>query len=292
METVGFVGFGVMGKPMAANLVKAGLGVIGYDIAADSVRAVPGVTTAASLRELAEKVDRVVTMLPDSPHVETVVAGEGGLLQYLRPGAIIADMSTISPKVSQRLNRQAAELNIGMLDAPVSGGMKGAVAGALSIMVGGSREDFDAFRRIFSCMGGTIELVGPSGCGQTVKLCNQTIVAINIQAICEAFSLARAEGLDLETARKVLMGGAANSWMLENLAPQMIAGDASAGFRIALQLKDLRLAQETAFHDGVAMPGLALATAMYLETAAHGETDNGNQAMYRAYERLNNRDFR
>lgn len=292
METIGFVGFGVMGKPMAANLVKAGFNVLGYDVVPDSVRAVPGVTPAASLRELAEKVDRVVTMLPDSPHVEAVVAGEGGLLQYLRPGSIIADMSTISPKVSQRLNRQAAEMSVGMLDAPVSGGVKGAIAGALSIMAGGTQADFDAFQRIFSCMGSTIVLVGPSGCGQTVKLCNQTIVAINIQAICEAFSLARAEGLDLETARSVLMGGAANSWMLENLAPQMIAGDPSAGFRISLQLKDLRLAQETAFQDGVAMPGLGLATAMYLEAAAHGEGGNGNQAMYRTFERLNNREFR
>lgn len=292
MEKVGFVGFGVMGKPMAANLVKAGYEVVGYDIAPENVAAVAGVKPAASLAELATGVNRVVTMLPDSPQVEEVVAGGRGILPHLAPGSIVADMSTISPKVAQRLNRLAAERDVMLLDAPVSGGMKGAAAGTLSIMVGGAPAAFESFRPVFSAMGRTIVLVGPAGSGQTIKLCNQTIVAINIQAICEAFSLARAEGLDLELARRVLMGGAANSWMLENLAPQMLAGDSSAGFRIALQLKDLRLAVETAFQDGVSMPALGLASSMYLEAAAHGESGNGNQALYRTFERLNNREFR
>lgn len=291
MKAVGFVGFGVMGKPMAANLLKAGYDVVGYDLDAANARAVPGVRVAASLAEVAAA-NRVVLMLPDSPHVEAVMTGEGGLLEHLAEGSIVADMSTISPTTARRLAEAAAKKSVGMLDAPVSGGMKGAMAGTLSIMAGGERKHFDDFRAIFEAMGGTIVLVGPSGCGQTVKLCNQAIVAVNIMGICEAFSLARAEGLDLEVARRVLMGGAANSWMLENLAPQMIAGDATAGFRIALQLKDLRLALEAAFHDRVAMPGVAVAANMYLEAAAHGEADNGNQALYRGYERLNNREFR
>lgn len=291
MPKVGFIGFGVMGVPMAENLVKAGFEVIGYDINAESVKKVSGVVPAASIAEVAKQCDRIVTMLPDSPHVEAVMYGESGLIANLAKGSIVADMSTISPKTSRAVHAAAKEKGIGTLDAPVSGGKKGAGEGALSIMTGGEQADFDAFLPIFQAMGKTIVLVGAAGAGQTVKLCNQVMVAINISAVCEAFSLAKAEGLDLPTVRKVLMGGAANSWMLENLAPQMLAGDTSAGFRIALQLKDLRLAFETAFQDNVPMPAAFLATSMYLEAGAHGELDNGNQSMYRAYERLIDRTF-
>ncbi len=289
METVGFIGFGVMGVPMAENLIKAGFAVIGHDLLAENVAKVRGAAPAASVAEVAGKCRRVVTMLPDSPQVEAVMFGPGGLLENLAPGSIVADMSTISPKTSRRVFEAAAAKGIGALDAPVSGGKKGAAAGTLSIMAGGNQADFDAFLPIFRGMGTTVALVGPAGSGQTVKLCNQVMVAINIQAVCEAFSLAKAEGMDLDVVRNVLMGGAANSWMLENLAPQMIAGDASAGFRINLQLKDLRLAMETAFQDNLPLPATGLATSMYLEAAAHGEQHNGNQAMYRAYERLCNR---
>ncbi len=291
MPTVGFVGFGVMGVPMVENLLKAGFTVIGHDVKADNVKRVPGVEAAGSVAEVAKRCDRVVTMLPDSPQVMEVMLGEAGLIANLPRGAIVADMSTISPKVSRSLHAAAAKLGVGTLDAPVSGGRKGAAEGTLSIMAGGSQADFDAFLPIFQAMGKTILLTGPAGSGQTVKLCNQVMVAINIQAVCEAFSLAKAEGMDLAMVRKVLMGGAANSWMLENLAPQMLKGDASAGFRISLQLKDLRLALETAMQDNVPMPAASLATNMYLEAGAHGELDNGNQAMYRAYERLINRTF-
>ena len=289
--TVGFIGFGVMGAPMALNLIKAGFKVVGYDVKMENVRAVDGVEAVASVAEVAKKCDRIVTMLPDSPHVEEVMLSEQGLLAHLAKGAIVADMSTISPKTSRRIFEKASEKGIGALDAPVSGGKKGAIEGTLSIMAGGEQKDFDAFLPIFQAMGKTIILTGPAGSGQTVKLCNQVMVAINIQAVCEAFSLAKAEGMDLAMVRKVLMGGAANSWMLENLAPQMLAGDSSAGFRISLQLKDLRLALETAMQDNVPMPAAGLATNMYLEAGAHGELDNGNQAMYRTYERLVNRTF-
>lgn len=292
METIGFVGLGVMGKPMAENIHKAGYRVLGYDLLPENIAAVPGAEAASSLEEIAATARKIVVMLPDSPHVESVMTGKGGLLERLSAGAVVADMSTISPKVSQKIHALGREKGVGFLDAPVSGGRKGAIAGALSIMVGGDRADFDAFLPIFRTMGKTILLVGGSGAGQTMKLCNQSVVAVNIQAICEAFSLAMAEGLDLGLVRQVLQGGAAGSWMMENLAPQMIAGDASAGFRIHLQIKDLRLAMEAAFADGVPMPATALATNMYLEAMAHGEGDNGNQAMYRTYERLGNREFR
>ncbi len=276
---------------MARNLLKAGYTVIAYDRVEKNIAEVEGATPAGSIAEVTKSATRIVTMLPDSPHVDEVLLGAGGIVEHAAPGTIVADMSTISPKVTRAIFARARDKNIGFLDAPVSGGKKGAIAGALSIMVGGEEQDFAAFLPIFEAMGTTIVHVGPSGAGQTVKLCNQAVVAVNIQGICEAFALAKAAGMDLNIVRQVLQGGAAGSWMLDNLAPQMIEGDASAGFRIGLQLKDLRLAIESAFDSDVPMPATHLATTMYLEARAHGEGDNGNQSMYRVYERLANRVF-
>jgi 2-hydroxy-3-oxopropionate reductase len=291
MDSIGFIGFGVMGTPMAENLAQAGYRVFGYDVNPVNLKTAKGVNAVSSLGEAAKAAKRFITMLPDSPQVEEVMLGAAGLLGMLSPGSIVADMSTISPKTSKKISGLAAKSGIGFIDAPVSGGRKGAAAGTLSIMVGGKSEDFQAFLPIFQAMGKTIVHVGPSGSGQTVKLCNQAMVAINIQGVCEAFSLARAEGLDLHIVRNALLGGAANSWMLENLAPQMLAGDSSAGFRVQLQIKDLRLALETAFADNVPMPATSLAASMYLEVSAHDGAANGNQSMYQAYERLGNRKF-
>ena len=291
MDSIGFIGFGVMGTPMAENLVRAGYRVLGYDVNPANPKSARGVEAISSPGEAAKAATRFITMLPDSPQVEEAMLGEAGLLSLLPPGSLVADMSTISPKTSRKISELAAKSGIGFLDAPVSGGRKGAEAAALSIMVGGGDGDFQAFLPIFQAMGKTIVHVGPSGSGQTVKLCNQAVVAINIQGICEAFSLARAEGLDLHTVRNALLGGSANSWMLENLAPRMLADDSSAGFRVQLQIKDLRLALETAFADGVPMPATSLAASMYLEVSAHGGAASGNQSMYQAYERLGNRKF-
>jgi 2-hydroxy-3-oxopropionate reductase len=175
-----------------------------------------------------------------------------------------------------------------MLDAPVSGGPAGAKAAKLSIMVGGPEEAVARARPVLEAMGTTIVHVGDSGAGQTVKACNQLVCAMNIQAVCEALALGRAAGLDVAKLREVLLGGAASSWMLQNLGPLMLAKDASAGFRIDLKLKDLRLAGELAFELGVPLPGTALATSLYLEARAHGEGANGNQALFRVYDRLSN----
>jgi 2-hydroxy-3-oxopropionate reductase len=173
-----------------------------------------------------------------------------------------------------------------MLDAPVSGGPAGAKAAKLAIMVGGAPDAFMRAKPILEVMGTTIIHVGESGAGQTVKACNQLICAMNIQAVCEGIALGRAAGLDVEKLREVLLGGAASSWMLQNLGPLILAKDDRAGFRIDLQLKDLRLANELAFELGVPLPGTALATNLYLEARAHGEGSNGNQAMFRVYDRM------
>jgi 2-hydroxy-3-oxopropionate reductase len=215
-----------------------------------------------------------------------VIRQNGGLLSNPPAGRLVIDMSTISPLATRRLSAELAAAGVAMVDAPVSGGPTGAKAAKLSIMVGGTTEAFARAKPTLEVMGTTIVHVGESGAGQTVKACNQLVCAINLQAICEAVALGRAAGLDVEKVREVLLGGAASSWMLQNLGPQILTKDDRAGFRIDLHLKDLRLANELAFELGVPLPGTALATNLYLEARAHGEGGNGNQAMFRVYDRM------
>jgi 2-hydroxy-3-oxopropionate reductase len=290
MTSIGFIGLGVMGREMARHLVRAGHEVRAYDMKTEAVEelASEGALAAASVAAATDGAEVVITMLPDTPQVEEVVLGPGGLLQNPPAGRLLVDMSTIAPTATRRMAAQLAQAGIAMLDAPVSGGPTGAKAAKLSIMVGGSEDAVARARPVLEAMGTTIIHVGESGAGQTVKACNQLICAMNLQAICEAFALGRAAGLDLEKLREVLLGGAASSWMLQNLGPLMLAKDASAGFRIDLKLKDLRLAGELAFELGVPLPGTALATSLYLEARAHGEGGNGNQALFRVYDRLSN----
>jgi 2-hydroxy-3-oxopropionate reductase len=290
MTAIGFIGLGVMGREMARHLVRAGHEVRAYDMKTESVEelAREGALAAASVAAATDGAEVLITMLPDTPQVEEVVLGPGGLLQNPPAGRLLVDMSTIAPTATRRMAAQLAQAGIAMLDAPVSGGPTGAKAAKLSIMVGGSEDAVARARPVLEAMGTTIIHVGESGAGQTVKACNQLICAMNLQAICEAFALGRAAGLDLEKLREVLLGGAASSWMLQNLGPLMLAKDASAGFRIDLKLKDLRLAGELAFELGVPLPGTALATSLYLEARAHGEGGNGNQALFRVYDRLSN----
>jgi 2-hydroxy-3-oxopropionate reductase len=289
-QTVGFIGLGTMGREMARNLLQAGHTVRSYDVVADAVSqaVAAGAVATSSIAEAAEGADMVITMLPDTPDVERVVLGEGGLLSNPPPGRLIADMSTIAPQAARRMHAALQEQGVALLDAPVSGGPVGAQNGTLSIMVGGDAEAFARARPVFAAMGSTILHVGETGAGQTVKLCNQLVVGINLQAVCEAIALARASGLDLQQRRNVLLGGSASSWMLDKLGPAMIAGDASAGFRIDLMLKDLRLVQEMAQSLAVPLPGTALVTSQYVDARAHGEGACGNQALFRVYDRMTN----
>jgi 2-hydroxy-3-oxopropionate reductase len=288
MATVGFIGLGVMGREMARHLVGAGHRVQVHDLnrAAVEELAAAGAVASGSVAEAARDAEIVIAMLPDTPQVEEVVLGEGGLLAHPPAGRLFVDMSTIAPLATRKLSAALGAAGIAMLDAPVSGGPQGAKGASLSIMVGGEEEALTRARPFLEKLGTTIVHAGASGAGQTVKACNQLICAMNLQAICEALALGRAAGLDLVRLREVLLGGAASSWMLQNLGEKMIAKDDSAGFRIDLQLKDLRLAGELAFDLGVPLPGTALATSLYLEARAHGEGGNGNQAMFRVYDRL------
>lgn len=284
---IGFIGLGTMGLHMAGHLVRAGHEVRGYD---RNAAALAGFDAAGSVADTAAGADLVVLMLPDTPDVEAVIEGPGGLLANPPPGRLIVDMSTISPAATRRMATTLADARVALLDAPVSGGPQGAEAGTLTIMCGGADAAFAAAKPVLEAMGRTITHCGPVGAGQTVKLCNQLVCAMNIQAVCEAFALGRAAGIEPAMVRDVLRGGAAQSWMLETLGPKMIAKDASAGFRIDLKLKDLRLANELAHGAGVPLPGLALATSLYLEARAHGEGASGNQALFRTYDRMTNQE--
>lgn len=285
---VGFIGIGTMGREMAINLARAGHRVAAYDVRREAAEALApfGIRAAASIADASRGADAVITMLPDTPDVEAVVYGDGGLLAHPPEGRLVIDMSTIAPGAVRRMHADLARAGVAFIDAPVSGGPVGAKNAALSIMAGGEAAAFAQAQRFFAGMGTTITHVGESGAGQTVKLCNQLICGINIQAICEALALGRAAGVDLQQLRKVLLGGSAASWMLDKLGPQMIEGDASAGFRIDLMLKDLRLVAQQAQETNVPLPATALVTTQYLDARAHGEGSNGNQALFRVYDRM------
>ena len=285
---VAFVGLGVMGLPMAANLAAAGFPVRGFDVGelARAQATAAGVEVAPALTDALRGAGIVITMLPDTPQVLEVAEGTGGIAETCADGTLFIDMSTISPLASTELAERLRKRGIHALDAPVSGGVKGAREGALSIMVGGDSADVERAAAVFSVLGGRVTHMGPNGAGQATKLCNQVAVAINIQAVCEAYTLGARLGVDLAKLTDALSGGSSASWVLSNLGPQMLADDPSAGFRIRLQLKDLRLALEAAAQLDVPLPAATGVNGLYLEAAAHGEGSNGNQALYKVYERL------
>lgn len=285
---VAFIGIGVMGREMARNLATAGHEVVAYDIVpgATSALAHHGVEASDSVSGAVEGADIVISMLPDTPQVEMLVHGPDGLLAVPPKGRLFVDMSTIAPEATRRMGEALLAAGIDMVDAPVSGGPGGARDARLSIMAGGRVEAFEAALPYLGAMGTTINHVGGPGAGQAVKLCNQLVCALNIQAICEALSLGRSFGIDLAQMRDVLKGGSANSWMLDNLGAAMIDGDSSAGFRIDLMMKDLRLVLDAARQGPVPLPATGLVAAQYMEAQAHGEGSNGNQALFRVYDRL------
>ncbi len=290
--SIGFIGIGVMGRHMARNLARAGHDVAVHDVRPEALEGMagPGLRVAASVADAVRDADVAITMLPDTPQAQDVLLGPGGVLEAGTRGGLVVEMSTISASATRDMAARLAGRGIAMLDAPVSGGPAGAEGASLSIMVGGEAEAFARALPVLQAMGKTIVHVGESGAGQTVKMCNQLVCAINLMGVCEALALGREAGLDLGKLREVLMGGAAGSWMMQNLAPRMIARDPAAGFRIDLKLKDLRLVNEAAFEMGVPLPATALATQLYLEARAHGEGSNGNQALYRVYDRLSSQE--
>ncbi|HVR31654.1 MAG TPA: NAD(P)-dependent oxidoreductase [Acidimicrobiia bacterium] len=286
MSSVGFVGIGIMGRGMSANLIKVGFDVVVWNRTASKAAAIEGGTVADSPRDVAERCDVVLICVSDSPDVVDVVRRDDGILAGLRPGALVVDHSTISPSVTRSLAADVEAAGGSWVDAPVSGGSEGAANGMLSIMVGGSGDDVARALPYFQAMGNTITHVGPVGSGQLVKIVNQMLVVINQLAVSESLLLAEAAGLDLEATLSAVTGGAAGSWMLSNRGPQMIARDWRPGFTIDLQLKDLRLVLEAADELGVPALGTSLAFHLYRTLQQQGLGGDGNHALVKALEQM------
>lgn len=290
MKKIGFIGLGVMGKPMAKNLLKAGYPLTVWNRTKPKVEELLslGATGASSPKEVAENSDVVITMVTDSPDVEEVILGPLGVIEGAKPGLVLIDMSTISPYVARRVAEKLSERGVKMLDAPVSGGEMGAKEGTLSIMVGGPKGVYEECLPILKALGKRITYMGESGMGQITKLCNQVICALNIQAVCEGLILGAKAGLDLEKLLQVVTAGAAGSWMLSNLGPKMVKRDFKPGFKMSHQQKDLRLALSFATKLGVPLPGTALTNQIFRIVEAEGMADKGTQAAIVAMEKLAN----
>ncbi|HWX41709.1 MAG TPA: NAD(P)-dependent oxidoreductase [Blastocatellia bacterium] len=278
---IGFIGLGIMGRPMALNLVKAGFSLTVFNRTRSKTEplAAAGAAVADSPAEVARASDVVITIVSDTPDVESVLFGSDGLFHGAGSGKVLIDMSTISPEATIDFAGRLAEKECVMLDAPVSGGEKGAIEATLSIMVGGKREVFERCLPLFNAMGKTIAYTGQSGNGQKTKLVNQIICATNIVSMVEGLRFARLAGLDIETTLKLVSSGAAASWMLSNLAPRVLAGDFAPGFMIKLQQKDLRLVRETIQKIGATLPGTELAYELFSEAVAEGLGEQGTQGL-------------
>ncbi|MEU7134276.1 2-hydroxy-3-oxopropionate reductase [Streptomyces sp. NPDC046261] len=288
LPRVAWIGLGIMGSPMAENLLKAGYPVTGYTLEPHKLDrlAAHGGTPAASVRDAVRGADVVVTMVPADAQVTAVAHGDDGILAHAAPGTLLVDMSSITPRTSAELARAAAERRVRVLDAPVSGGEAGAVEGTLSIMVGGDREDFAAARPLFEALGTTVVHCGPHGAGQTVKAANQLIVAANIQACAEAVVFLEKSGVDLAAALDVLGGGLAASAVLTRKRHNFLTRGFAPGFRIDLHHKDMGIVTAAAREVGAALPlGGVVAT---LVAAARAQGDGGldHSALLRGVERL------
>ena len=285
-ETVGFIGLGIMGKPMAKNLMEAGYDLVVHNRSPEKAEelAGEGATAAGTPREVAEGCDVVITMLPDSPQVEEVLSGEGGVFEGVREGALIVDMSTISPVVTESLSASAKENGASLLDAPVSGGDVGAIEGTLSIMVGGSEKDFERAKPLFDVMGKTVTHVGPTGAGQVTKAANQIVVALTIEAVSEALVLGSKGGVSPEKILDVLGGGLAGNKVMEVKREKFLSHNFDPGFRSELHHKDLGIALAAGREYGVALPVTAVVDQMLLTMRRKGWGGEDHSALLRIIE--------
>ena len=284
---IGLIGLGIMGKPMAKNMLKAGYDLTVSDLNKANVdEVVAAGAKAASNKEIGETCDVVMTMLPNSPHVKSVMLGENGVASFMKPGSVFIDMSSINPVASKEIAAALAEKNIEMLDAPVSGGEPKAIDGTLSFMVGGKQEVFDAHKAILETMGASVVRCGDVGAGNTTKLANQIIVACNIQALAEALTLAQKAGVDPQLVFEAIKGGLAGSTVMNAKAPMMIAGNDKPGFKIDLHIKDLNNALDCAHSVGAPVPMTAEVQEILQWLHNHGGGQKDHSAIAQYYEYL------
>ncbi|MGA3166060.1 MAG: 2-hydroxy-3-oxopropionate reductase [Terriglobia bacterium] len=288
MSQIGFIGLGIMGKPMSRNLIKAGYSLVVYDLRPDPVAELKaaGAAPAASCRDAAARSEVIITMLPDGPDVERAVLGPGGVLEGARQGSVVVDMSSISPNVAQKVGAACAAQGVDFLDAPVSGGEPKAVDGTLSIMVGGTQATFARVQPILQKMGSAVTRTGPVGAGNTTKLANQIIVACNIAAMGEALVLATRAGLDPEVVFNAIKGGLAGSTVLNAKAPMVIGRNFKPGFRIELHQKDLRNALLAAESAKVPLPLTSQVQQMLMALMNEGKGHLDHSAIVQFIERL------
>jgi len=288
VKKIGFIGLGIMGKPMAQNLIKAGYELTVYDIAAERLEEAvkAGAKAAGSSKEVAAESEIVITMLPNSPEVKEAVLGAGGVLEGAKPGTILVDMSSIAPLASQEVAAKAKEKGVIVLDAPVSGGEPKAIEGTLAIMVGGPVETFEEVKDILAVMGASVTLVGDVGSGNTTKLANQIIVALNIAAMGEAMVLATKAGVNPEKVFQAIRGGLAGSTVLDAKMPLVLKRNFKPGFRIELHIKDLANALDTAHELGVPVPlsSVVMEAMQALRVDGKGGDDHGGIVQF--YEKL------
>ncbi|CAH9415228.1 2-hydroxy-3-oxopropionate reductase (EC [Streptomyces globisporus] len=288
LPKVAWIGLGIMGSPMSENLIKAGYSVTGYTLEQDKIDRLvaAGGTGASSIADAVRDADVVITMVPASPQVEAIAYGPDGILENVKRGALLVDMSSITPQTSVDLAKNAAEKGIRVLDAPVSGGEAGAIEAVLSIMVGGEQADFDAAKPLLDALGKTIVLCGPHGSGQTVKAANQLIVAVNIQACAEAVVFLEKSGVDLTAALDVLNGGLAGSTVLTRKKDNFLKRDFAPGFRIDLHHKDMGIVTDAARNVGAALPVGGVVAQLVASLRAQGDGGLDHSALLRSVERL------
>ena len=292
MASIAFIGLGIMGSPMAVHLQNAGHDVAGYNRSPEKTAPLveAGGRAAGSVADAVSGADVVAIMVPDSPDVEAVLTGDDGVLANAKPGALVVDFSSIRPDVTVALAQQAKDAGLRIVDAPVSGGEPGAINAALSIMVGGTPEDFEAAKPFLDVVGKTVVHVGPNGSGQTVKAANQLIVAANIQALAEAVVFLEAYGVDTDAAIEVLGGGLAGSAVLNQKARKMLDRDFGPGFRIELHHKDLGIVTAAAREAGVVAPLGGLVAQLMASARANGDGGLDHSGLIRGVERLSGRD--
>jgi len=285
---IGFIGLGIMGKPMAKNLLKAGYSIVAYDIVPEAVKALTdaGAEKGESSADVASKTEVVITMLPNSPHVKEAVLGKNGVLEGAKPGTILVDMSSIAPLASKEISEKAAEKGVIMLDAPVSGGEPKAIDGTLSIMVGGPEDAFKKVEDILKKMGSSVVRVGEIGSGNMTKLANQIIVALNIAAMSEAMVLATKSGVDPEKVYQAIRGGLAGSTVLDAKVPLALQRNFKPGFRIELHIKDLMNALETGHEVGVPLPLTSQVMEIMQALKVDGKAGNDHGGIIQYYEKL------
>ena len=285
---IGFIGLGIMGLPMAKNLINAGHELVVRDNNTERVNEVVamGATVGESAKAVAEQVQCVITMVPDSPQVLEVALGEGGIIEGAHEGLVYIDMSSIAPLVSRQVHDALAEVGVPMLDAPVSGGEPKAIDGTLSIMVGGAQDVFDAYSDVLGAMGGSVVRVGEIGAGNIAKLCNQVVVAINIAAVSEALVLAQKAGVDPEAVYQAIRGGLAGSTVMDAKAPMMLDRNFNPGFRIGLHIKDLNNVMATSHAVQVPLPLASQVLEMMINLQVQGSEREDHSALVKFYENL------